>query len=124
MNATIRVAAIFTAALSASALVSQVDKPQSQRYPQFENDAVKVWRTVVQPHQPLAMHHHDHPRVIVALTDGTMNSVTPDGAIEPHPWQAGHAYWLPAMAPGTLHGDANAGEKPIEVMVIELQKER
>ena len=124
MTPTIRVAAIFTAVLSASALVSQAGPAASQRIPQFENDTVKVWKTVVLPHQPLAMHHHDHPRVIVALTGGTMNLVTPDGAVEPHPWQSGHAYWLPAMAPGALHADVNAGEKPLEVMVVELEKER
>jgi hypothetical protein len=40
----------------------------------------------------------------------------------PHVWQTGKAYWLPANAPGTRHQDVNVGDKPIEVMVVELQK--
>ena len=125
MKPVIRAAAFVVAVLSTSAMISQVENKaaQSQRTPQFDNDAVKVWKTVVFPNQPLAMHHHDHPRVIIALTGGTMNIVDPTGAIEPHHWETGKAYWLPAMPPNTLHSDANAGTKPIEVMVVELQKE-
>jgi hypothetical protein len=53
-----------------------------------------------------------------------MNIVDPAGHIEPHVWETGKAYWLPAMPPNTLHSDVNAGEKPIEVMVVELEKEK
>jgi hypothetical protein len=31
---------------------------------------VKVWKSVVLPNQPLTMHRHDHPRVIIALKGG------------------------------------------------------
>jgi beta-alanine degradation protein BauB len=126
MKPLFRATALIVATLSASVVISQVANktPQTQRTPQLENDAVKVWKTVVLPNQPLAMHHHDHPRVIIALTGGTMNIVDPSGAIEPHHWETGKAYWLPAMPPNTLHSDANAGTKPIEVIVVELQKEK
>jgi beta-alanine degradation protein BauB len=122
MKHAILVAAFAAAALSTSVLISQVEQ-KTQRFPQFENPDVKVWKTVVMPNQPLAMHHHDHPRVIIALTGGTMNIVDPSGNIEPHVWETGKAYWLPAMPPNTLHSDINAGEKPMEVMVVELEKE-
>ena len=126
MKHAIVVAAIAAAALSTTVVVSQVEKTaqQTQRSPQFENEDVKVWKTTVLPHQPLAMHHHDHPRVIIALTGGTMNIVDPAGHIEPHVWETGKAYWLPAMPPNTLHSDVNAGDKPMEVMVVELEKEK
>lgn len=124
MTLALRAAAILAAALTTTAVISQVATPaQTQRFPQFDNEAVKVWKTVVLPHQPLAMHHHDHPRVIIALTGGTMNIVDPDGHVEPHQWETGKAYWLPAMPPNTLHSDVNAGDKPMEVMVVELEKE-
>ena len=124
MKHAIRVAAFAAAALSTSVLISQVEQ-KTQRFPQFENPDVKVWKTVVLPNQPLAMHHHDHPRVIIALTGGgTMNIVDPSGNIEPHVWETGKAYWLPAMPPNTLHSDINAGQKPMEVMVVELEKEK
>jgi quercetin dioxygenase-like cupin family protein len=122
MKQAIRTAALAAAALSTTVLISQVEQ-KTQRFPQFENEDVKVWKTIVMPHQPLAMHHHDHPRVIIALTGGTMNIVDPSGNVEPHIWETGKAYWLPAMAPNTLHSDINAGEKPMEVMVVELEKE-
>jgi hypothetical protein len=34
------------------------------------------------------------------------------------------AYWLPTNPPNTMHADVNAGDKPIEVMVVELEKEK
>ena len=116
---------VLTAALPASLIGSQspATPPQTTRLPQFDNDAVKVWKTVVLPHQPLALHHHDHPRVLIALTGGTMNLVDSSGTTETHLWETGKAYWLPAMPPNALHADVNAGDKPMEVMVVELEKE-
>jgi beta-alanine degradation protein BauB len=95
----------------------------TQRYPQFENDDVKVWKSVIYPNAPLAMHRHDHPRVLIALKGGDMKIVEDTGKSEDHPWETGHAYWLPANPPGTQHADVNAGKEPIEVMVVELEKE-
>ncbi len=70
------------------------------------------------------MHRHDHPRVVVALTAGRLDSID-DNGVTPHlDWEAGHAYWLPAMPPGAMHKDANPGGKPMEVVVLELQKEK
>jgi hypothetical protein len=48
---------------------------QTQRVAQFENEDVKVWKSLVLPNQPLTMHRHDHPRVIIALKGGTMKIV-------------------------------------------------
>ena len=93
------------------------------RVPQFENATVKVWRTVVAPGSPTAMHRHDHPRIVVALTDGRMAFVGSDGKREEARWEAGKAYWLPAMPPGAMHSDVNAGEEALAVMVVELEKE-
>jgi oxalate decarboxylase/phosphoglucose isomerase-like protein (cupin superfamily) len=97
---------------------------QTQRTPIFENDDVKVWKSVIFPNAPLAMHRHEHPRVIIALTGGKMNIVEQSGPSETHDWQTGQAYWLPASPPNTMHSDVNAGDKPIEVVVVELKKEK
>jgi hypothetical protein len=97
---------------------------QTQRVPQFENEDVKVWKSLVLPNQPLTMHRHDHPRVIIALKGGTMKIVEQDGTSETHVWETGKAYWLAANAPNTSHADVNAGAEPIEVMVVELEKEK
>ncbi|HUA63098.1 MAG TPA: hypothetical protein VML19_30370 [Verrucomicrobiae bacterium] len=103
---------------------SQTAGAATGRTPQFENDDVKVWKSVVVPNAPLTMHRHDHGRVIIALRGGTMNIVEQNGPTESHVWETGKAYWLPANAPNTMHADVNAGNQPIEVMVVELKKDR
>ncbi len=94
----------------------------AQRILQFENEEVAVWKAVVPPNAPLAMHTHQHPRVIIALTGGTMKVVNEDGTSEMHPWETGKAYWLPRLEGLKRHADQNTGAKPIEVMVVELKK--
>jgi hypothetical protein len=105
-------------------IVMRSQQSGTQRFPQFENEDVKVWKSVVYPDAPLTMHRHDHPRVIIALKGGTMKIVEKSGSSEDHTWETGHAYWLPANPAGTQHADVNAGKDPIEVMVVELEKER
>ena len=94
----------------------------AQRTPQFENENVAVWKTVVPPNAPLTMHTHQHPRVVIALTGGTMKVVYEDGTSEMHNWETGKAYWLPTSEGLKRHADVNTGSKPIEVMVVELKK--
>jgi hypothetical protein len=121
-----RTLALTATALSLFAAVRAQTRSQpaaSTRTDQFQNDSVKVWRTTVLPDAPLTLHRHDHPRIIVALTDGSMDLLDANGTHDLHVWQKDHAYWLPAMPPGAMHNDVNAGSKPIEVMVIELEKE-
>ncbi len=40
---------------AAGVIYSQQTASQTQRFPQFENDDVKVWKSVVLPNQPLTM---------------------------------------------------------------------
>ena len=95
---------------------------QTRRVPQFENDDVRVWRSIVTPNAPLSMHRHDHARVIIPIVGGTMKIVQESGASELHKWDVGKAYWLTADPSGKLHADVNAGDKPIEVMVVEMKR--
>jgi quercetin dioxygenase-like cupin family protein len=93
-----------------------------QRTPQFENEEVAVWKTVVPPNAPLKMHTHEHARVIVALKGGTMKVAYEDGTSEVHKWETGKAYWLSTREGLKRHADVNTGAEPIEVMVVELKK--
>jgi quercetin dioxygenase-like cupin family protein len=104
--------------------VAATHSQQTQREPQFENATVKVWKTTVAPNQPTDLHRHDHPRVVIALTGGTMQLLNQNGTKEDHIWQAGKAYWLPAMPPGAMHRDVNPGTTPFEVVTVELEKEK
>jgi beta-alanine degradation protein BauB len=102
-----------------ASLTCQPNPPQ--REPQFENEEVKVWKTTVMPNAPLTMHTHDHARVIIALTGGTIKVVNENGPSEIHKWETGKAYWLPVEQGKKRHADANQGDKPIEVMVVEVK---
>ena len=97
---------------------------QAQRIPQFENEGVSVWKTTVLPNAPLTMHTHQHPRVIIALSGGTMKVMNEDGTSELHQWETGKAYWLSAEEGKKRHADANQGSKPIEVLVVELKNSK
>ena len=96
---------------------------QSGRDPQFENDDVRVWRSIILPDAPLTLHRHDHARIIIALQGGAMNLKDSSGTDDIHVWEKNHAYWLPAMPPGAMHMDVNAGKTPLEVMVVELKRD-
>ena len=97
---------------------------QTGRETQFENSAVKVWKSLVLPNNPLPLHRHENPRVIIALRGGSMKILEESGKSEVHEWQTGKAYWLDANPQGTRHQDINVGDRPIEVMVVELQNEK
>ena len=91
------------------------------RTPQFENESVHVWKTLIAPGQPLTLHRHENGRVIVALTNGTLRIVKESGESKTVTWEKGNAYWLSADPPGEKHGDLNDGPDPIEVMVVEMK---
>jgi quercetin dioxygenase-like cupin family protein len=94
----------------------------TQRIPQFENEHVKAWKSIIMPKQPLSMHRHEHPRAIVALKGGTLKVVAQDGPTKTLTWESGKAYWLEADPPGQMHADVNDGPEPIEVIVVEQKK--
>lgn len=110
--------------LSACGPASEGEAAQEQvtrRVPQFENDDVEVWKSIILPHQPLTMHRHDNPRVIVALKGGTLTVTSDTGEQHDMTWETGSAYWLTADPPGEMHGDVNEGDEPVEVIVVQLK---
>ena len=95
----------------------------TRREPQFENANVRVWKSIIMPNQPLAVHRHDFGRTIVALKGGTLDVVDANGkTIQQLKWETGKAYWLDADPPNQQHGDLNRTKEPIEVIVVELRK--
>lgn len=109
--------------LAAFELTPQELNP-SRRVPQFENEEVKVWKTIVMPNGPLSMHRHEHARVIIPIVGGSMKIVQQSGASQTHVWETGKAYYLTSDPANALHADVNAGDKPIEVMVVELKRDK
>ena len=114
---------LAAAAIAASAVLAFAQKPSAtRRIPQLENDQVRVWKSIILPNQPLSLHRHDHPRVIVALKGGRLKVVKESGEERSIDWETGKAYWLGADPPNERHGDLNEGPEPMEVMVVELLK--
>jgi hypothetical protein len=114
-------AVVFSAGVAVGALQQQTS--QSRREPQFENDEVRVWKSIVLPNQPLTLHRHDHGRTIVALKGGTMEVVDGKGQTKKKMiWESGKAYWLGVDPAGEEHADLNRGKEPMEVMVVEMRR--
>jgi len=112
---------LVTAIVSVSATLA-VQEQRTRREPQFENDHVKSWKSVILPNQPLRLHRHENGRALIALTDGTLKVVNEAGeTVDTYEWEAGKAYWLDKDPPDVLHGDLNEGPGTIEVIVVELK---
>lgn len=112
---------VFAAGVALGALQQQA--PQTRREPQFENENVSVWKSIILPNQPLALHRHDLGRTIVALKGGTLDVVDANGkTMKQMTWESGKAYWLGPDPAGEQHGDMNRGKEPIEVIVVQMKK--
>ncbi|MCH9627212.1 MAG: hypothetical protein S4CHLAM2_08470 [Chlamydiales bacterium] len=77
-----------------------MSKTDIKRELKFENEQVKVWKTVVSPHQPLDI--HPGGQVVIGL--------------DTH-----QAYWLnPEDSKGKNKLDP--GSEPVEIMVVEMKR--
>lgn len=111
-------------AAGAGVMWAQRQQGTSYREPQFENENVQVWKSVVLPNQPLSMHRHDHGRALIALTDGRLEIVDKSGKrLNMYDLKAGKAMWLGVDPPGQQHADVNPGTKPLEVIVVQLKND-
>lgn len=113
---------LLTACVSSAATLALQER-RTRREPQFENEHVKVWKSIILPNQPLSLHRHEHGRALIALEGGTMKVVDEEGnVVDTYEWEDGKAYWLGPDPPGELHGDVNEGPGTIEVIVVELKE--
>jgi hypothetical protein len=108
--------------LSSLLLFNSAQAKDTQRIKQFTNHQVSVWETVVYPsaQQKLAMHRHDHDRVVVALTDGLFKITNDKGKIHYLKLEKNKAYYLARDPLNELHNDENMSDHAIRVMVVEL----
>jgi beta-alanine degradation protein BauB len=103
---------------------AQQQAQQSRREPQFENDQLRVWKSIIMPGQPLALHRHEHGRALVSLNGGELRVVDKDNKVlDTYKLTAGKAMWLGADPPGQMHADVNPGTTPVEVVVVQLQQD-
>lgn len=112
----------FFLALLVTFTLQAEDIKTTTRILQFENEQVKVWKTIIMPDQPLKMHRHDCDRVVVGLDGGVLTKIESTGEQSDLIFETGVAYWLTQDPIDTLHADLNETGKPIVVMVIELKQ--
>jgi len=83
---------------------------------EIENDRVRVLRIHYGPGEKSVMHEHP-ANVAVFLTDGQVKFTLPDGKSQVVPAKAGALKW----DAGGKHLPENVGDKPFEVIVVELK---
>src|ERR1700741_3406016 len=89
------VACVPSFAAGGGVMWAQQQQQNSRREPQFENEHVQVWKSIIMPNQPLALHRHEHGRALVALTDGVLHVVDKDNKrLDTYNLTAGKAMWL------------------------------
>lgn len=97
---------------------------KTTRIPQFSNNEVNVWTTILYPNQnqKLPMHRHENNRIIIALDSGTLKITNDKQKSHYLKLKRNQAYYLTKDIPNELHSDENISEHIIRVMVIELKK--
>jgi len=102
--------------------ISNATSSATARIPQFSNDKVSVWETIIYPskNQVLKMHRHEHDRVVVAFNDGLLKVINDKGKVHYLKFAKNKAYYLTKDIPDELHNDQNMSPYPIKVLVIEL----
>jgi hypothetical protein len=117
--------AVIATVFAGGVAVGQQQAATSRREPQFENSEVQVWKSIIYPKQPLALHRHDHGRALISLNGGQLNVVDEKGnVIDVYKLEAGKARWLDMDKPGTQHADVNPGTTPVEVIVVQLKNDK
>jgi quercetin dioxygenase-like cupin family protein len=82
----------------------------------FENEQVRILKITYGPKEKSVMHEHPNA-VAVFLTDGQIKFQLPDGKSQDATVKAGQSMFSPAGK----HLPENVGEKPFEVVLVELK---
>ncbi len=83
---------------------------------EFENDHVRVLRVTYGPGEKSVM--HEHPNAVAVFLNDVQGQFTfPDGKTVPVVAKAGQVIWDPAGK----HLPENKGDKPFQVIVVELK---
>ena len=83
---------------------------------EFENEKVRVFRSIIGPKEKTGMHAHPG-NVVVFLTDSRVKSTSGDGKTDEVQGKAGQVTWRDPLK----HDAENLSDKPLEVIVVELK---
>ena len=120
-NRFVSLALIFLAAglfTTTSAMAQDPVKVDPKHYKvEFESKQVRVLRINYGPHEKSVMHYHP-AGVAILMTDSDIRFTTPDGKTEERHGKAGQVM----EAPAGKHLPENLGDKPFEVILVELKR--
>lgn len=106
--------------LSGYTFAQDAVKVDSKHYKvEFENDQVRVLRITYAPGEKGAMHSHPEGMVIF-LSDAKGKFTYPDGKTEKREFKKGFYSWVPE----TTHQGENVGNKPFELLQIEMKTKK
>ena len=95
---------VLATAIISSSVTLAIQEQRSRREPQFENEHVKVWKSIILPNQPLRLHRHENGRALIALTDGSLKVINEENEqVDTYEWESG---------PGLLARQRPAGRTP------------
>jgi quercetin dioxygenase-like cupin family protein len=83
-----------------------------------ENDQVRVLKVIDPPHRKGRLHEHAMNRVMVYLNEGHLVLEYEGGRTDDQKVKAGEVRW---SAAGGKHSSENVGDKPLEIVEIELK---
>jgi quercetin dioxygenase-like cupin family protein len=107
----------FQVMAAAPAMAQDAAKVDAKHYKvEFENAQVRVLRITYGPHEKSVMHGHP-ASVAVFLTDGSVKFTMPDGKTVTGDVKAGMVQW----EAGVKHLPENTGDKPFELILVELK---
>jgi quercetin dioxygenase-like cupin family protein len=83
-----------------------------------ENPSARVYKWILAPGAATAMHTHERPYLIVAVTDFVLKMIAPDGQTLTHEIKRGDIHWVSSKV---THSLANAGSGAGEIVEIEMK---
>jgi quercetin dioxygenase-like cupin family protein len=112
------VPALLLLAFTVPAYAQDPVKVDAKHYKlEFENDQVRILRITYGPHEKSVMHEHPDA-VAIFLTDGQAKFTLPDGTTQVQEQKAHTTLWTPAGK----HLPENTGDKPFELVLVEMKK--
>jgi quercetin dioxygenase-like cupin family protein len=110
--------ASFVLALAPNMAVAQdPTKVDAKHYTvAFENDQVRILRVSYGPREKSVLHEHPNS-IAVFLVDGKIKFTLADGTSQERDVKVGQSVWNPAGK----HLPENMGDKPFEVVLIEMK---
>ncbi|WP_425825077.1 cupin domain-containing protein [Streptomyces fractus] len=83
---------------------------------QHEDERTRITRWDFEPGQSTGRHVHEYDYVVVPVTDGHTDVITPDGTVTRNELRSGRSY---ARSAGSEHEVVNAGTAPLAFVEVE-----